>query len=179
MKKKPIALSTARARAMVIEKELRSLCEKIAIAGSVRRADVEFCGDLDIVVLGPTPAFWQRLEQHTECLECGTRNRTYRMADGWEIGVYIAQHEQRNLLGEIEQTSNWGTLLICRTGPQAHNIRLAQRARWLGLKWNPYQGVFSNGRCLASAEETDIYDALKMNFILPHLRATWVTWAEG
>ena len=65
---------------------------------------------------------------------------------------------------------NFGCLLLSRTGSVWHNIALCNRATRLGMHWNPYQGIYRDGVCIASATEEDIYAALELDFIPPTAR---------
>ncbi len=57
------------------------------------------------------------------------------------------------------------------TGSKAHNIRLREMAVKRGLKINEY-GVFNikTGRKIGGRKESDIYKALKLDFVPPELR---------
>ena len=59
------------------------------------------------------------------------------------------------------EPGNYGSILLCRTGPTRHNIRIVERAKDQGLEWNPYRGVITpKGEVLAAETEAEIYTAL-------------------
>lgn len=88
---------------------------------------------------------------------------------GLQIDLWIA-HPERGDLFRIEPC-NFGSLLLCRTGPIAHNVFLIEHAKRQGLTWNPYHGVsVAMGRCVAAETEEAIYQALKLVFIPPDRR---------
>src|SRR5438132_4935887 len=59
------------------------------------------------------------------------------------------------------------------TGSKAHNIRMRERAIKQGLKLNEYGLFDSNEKCIAGAEERDIFETLGLPYIPPVLREDW------
>ena len=102
----------------------------------------------------------------------GNQNSTYRLeriADGLpQIDLFFAYPATADLLESTP--GNWGSVLLCRTGSRQHNIYLVERAKSLGLVWNPYRGVLDNGRVIASETKEEIFAALKLDFIPPQNR---------
>jgi DNA polymerase (family X) len=68
---------------------------------------------------------------------------------------------------------NWGAAMHYFTGSKAHNIRMRERAIKQGLKLNEYGLFDSNEKCLAGAEEIQIFEALGLPYIPPVLREDW------
>jgi DNA polymerase/3'-5' exonuclease PolX len=67
--------------------------------------------------------------------------------------------------------TNWGSVLLCRTGSVRHNLWLIKAAEHLGLKWKPHDGVLdAAGNIIASATEADIFAALHTDFVAPERR---------
>ena len=110
--------------------ELVALCEKIEIAGSIRRCR-ENVNDIDLVCI---PKF-MHLDAVKERLELlakparatvtgGDRYLKLSSYKGIQVDVYIAD------------ATTWATLLLIRTGSREHNILLCQKARAMGLKLN-------------------------------------------
>src|SRR3990167_2909214 len=110
--------------------ELAPLCERIEVAGSIRR-ERENVNDIDIVLI-PKPAQLTNIKQRLWTLAMGGRSTvtgqdkylktlSYK---GIQVDVYIADAE------------TWATLLLIRTGSREHNILLCQKARAMGLKLN-------------------------------------------
>ena len=110
--------------------ELVALCEKIEIAGSIRR-ERENVNDVDLVCL-PKPGQLTNIKQRLWTLAQKGRSTVtgkdkylkILSYQGIQVDVYIADAE------------TWATLLLIRTGSLAHNIKLCQRAREIGLKLN-------------------------------------------
>ena len=92
-----------------------------------------------------------------------------------QLDVFFANGPTKTLFTETRGT--WGTVLLCRTGSKEHNIKLAQRAVELGLKWKT-----TNGLCkchpvteeileiVAGATEEEIFATLGLEWIPPILR---------
>ena len=107
------------------------------------------CRDIDIVALpsfGKLNELHKRLGRNTRVVS-GTgeegknliRLLTLPDRGDVQIDLFIAQHPKPGLFGD--ETSNWGSILLCRTGPTRHNIRIVQRAKDQGLQWEPYRGI--------------------------------------
>lgn len=186
----PLPLQWTRALAEKIVGELAPYCERIAIAGSLRR-ERPVVNDIDLVVLlkeGLDADFRARMQRRCrlkmsgpQCLVADLPLRHPAPAVAGEPGevkvqidVWFATGSRRDLLDT--SPGNWGSLLLCRTGSKEHNIFLCERARQRGLKWNPHFGLFgppgwpevtSSARsvCLASETEDAIFDALDLPVI--------------
>ena len=167
------------ARAIVIglkiSEQLAPLCERIEIAGSIRRARPEV-GDLDLVILpkpGQLAAVKARCAQKCESVRDGEQNCIYRLELSDRTQLQIDIFFARPAISDLLQTApgNFGTLFLCRTGSKEHNIYLVEHAKWLGLRWNPYRGVIDGqGNVLASESEEDIFKALDLPWIKPEDR---------
>jgi DNA polymerase (family 10) len=158
-----------------VKKILAPYCDQIEIAGSLRRGR-DWVNDIDLVVLpkeGQLEPLRARCKQRAKVVLDGQQNLIVeldnRAGGKLQVDIFIAHPEQRDLL-ETKPT-NFGSLLLCRTGSKDHNIYLVEHAKRLGLTWNPYHGMFaSDGSLLASATEEDIFRVLQVAFIPPALR---------
>ena len=173
-------LATAQSIAGKIVAELSPFCAQIEVAGSIRRCRPEV-NDIDLVVLakpGMEPAMRERIHRHTRPIQDGPQNLIVelRRPMPFQLDVFIARPAQTDLFYSVP--SNWGSLLICRTGSREHNIWLVERAKRLGRRWNPYAGVFipiqlwgnPSEKCIASATEADVFAALDLAWIEPQKR---------
>jgi DNA polymerase (family 10) len=169
--KQYIPHAAALKRAAAIFGALMPLCHRLAIAGSVRRVRPH-CGDLDLVALPrDRDLLLERLRMNCTVTEAGERNITAVMEDGWPIGLYLAHGGiEPDMLGEGAAPSNFGALLLCRTGSKEFNVWFCQQAAAKGLKYSPYQGVLRDGKVIAGAEEEDVFHALGMAYIQPEAR---------
>lgn len=150
---------------------------RLEVAGSVRRRR-PVCSDLDLVVI-PT---WREVKdlmgvviKRENLLAAEVRRRA--QAEGWtirqdgeEILSFVAKSVQTDIFFTTAEA--WGSVLLCRTGSAAHNIRLIERAKALGGKWHPTRGVYIHGKVIGSVGETEeaIFDALEMEFVRPEDR---------
>lgn len=162
---------------------LAPACERIMIAGSVRRRRSQV-NDLDIVLmpkaslaevefaLRESPA---KLEKYGQGDNWIARVRDGKLAasptdEGFQVDIWLAKPRQGDLFSLIKST--WGTILLCRTGSMAHNIQLASLANSKKLKWSPYRGLIDpkTEEVIASETEEDIYEALGLEWRPPEDR---------
>lgn len=171
----------------IIVEALRPMCQRIDIAGSVRRGR-PVVNDLDLVLLpkpGQVEAVRERACARTRLVTYGPQTlivalpvpRGYQHHEREiQIDIWFARDTTRDLIEEIP--GNYGTLLMCRTGSREHNIRICQRAANLGLHWNPHQGLLKDNQVIASAAEEDIFAALGLSPIPPGFREADCLWDD-
>lgn len=167
-------LGRARHLAEQIASRLAPYCQRLEIAGSIRRRR-PCVNDIDLVALpwpGRAAELKARCARNCRVVSDGPQNASYAMPlpDGEvRIDLFIARPAVRDLLQTIP--GNFGTILLCRTGSKEHNIWMVERARQAGFTWRPYSGLFDEqGWCLAAEEEADIFRALGLDFIPPEQR---------
>lgn len=154
---------------------LRPLCERIEVAGSIRRRRPEV-NDIDLVLLprpGQTETIKDRCRARCHQVTDGPQNAIFRLQlpdlTPLQLDLFFATPPSRDLL--TATPGNFGTLLLCRTGSKEHNIFLVEHAKRLGLIWKPYAGIFdAAGRCLAAELEAEIFTALDLSWIPPEQR---------
>ena len=151
-----------------IKAELAPMCERIEIAGSLRRGR-ENVNDIDFVILpkpGQLDAIKARCEKKCTVVVDGPQNYIVRLPTGFQVDIFFAHHGKQDFFQKTP--SNWGTLLLCRTGSKEHNIYLVERAKGRGFTWNPYEGVKdAEGYVIAAATEEEIFDMLALSFVAP------------
>jgi DNA polymerase (family X) len=181
-------LQKAQVLAEKVRVALEPLCEKVVVAGSIRRQKAEV-NDIDIVALPkaidqPSPlgfgaavhldasAVWMlpfpmalkkaglKIEiSGPELIRCSF------VDGGFQVDVYRARPE------------TWGVILLIRTGSKDHNVKLCSLARSKGLKLSAAEGVVTQegfgegfGQIIASRTEKEIFSALGLSFVEPKNR---------
>jgi DNA polymerase/3'-5' exonuclease PolX len=172
---------------------LAEVCEdyRCQLVGSMRRqkswvADIEmlYIGkvgleeDLDSLFLEPIEV--DLAEQWIQgLLEAGILDKRETVKDSKAYGpknkllVHVASGIPVDLFVATEE--NWYNLLVCRTGPVVSNIRISQKAKALGLKWNPYGAGFTGICANAVGEiriqsEREVFDHVGIEYREPQER---------
>jgi len=162
-------LSAATKLAERILEELAPLCAVLTVAGSIRRQCAEV-NDIDLVAIPHDQyQFRARVLRNAQPIQDGPVNLIVRLQNNVQLDIFMARAATQDLIDK--RPTNFGTLLLCRTGSKEHNIKVAHRAISLGLKWKPYEGVLqptANGDLLvASTTEEQIFRTLRMDYIEP------------
>jgi DNA polymerase/3'-5' exonuclease PolX len=157
----------ARALAQKIAAELAPACDRIEIAGSLRR-NAPQVHDIDLVVLpsGDGTALNSRIN------ELISRGSLTPVRAGEKIQCFIASKTGIQVDMYIADQRTWPTLLLIRTGSKDHNIRLAMRAKELGMKLRASgDGIEdSAGGIICMEKEEDIFALLKLAYRRPEER---------
>jgi len=165
-----LPLAQADKLASKISAELKPFCERIEIAGSIRRRRPTV-NDIDLVVLpleGQTNALRARVLERTVPISDGPEVILTLLTNGVQLDLWLAQRPKKDLFSATP--TNFGALLLSRTGSKEHNIWLCTVAQKMGRHFNPHYGVFEHGKMLASATEEEIFSALRLEFIPPEAR---------
>lgn len=161
-------LESAEMLSSEIVKVIQPQCNKIMVAGSIRRQR-PMPHDIDIVL---DPCAWEwnaiikKLKFHfgARVLQSGpklTRMNipTVLQSPGrMQVDIYKATFD------------TWGVILLIRTGSVEHNIKLCSRAQRMGMKLSAKGGVIKDGKVIASRTEADIFRALKVEYVEPEKR---------
>ena len=169
-----------------VRDELAAFCERIAIAGSVRRERPEV-NDIDLVLIpkpGQLDVILVRCKQKLEPVygrHLTSQNFKFKWSAGFELDLFIAHSEVVDLVSRTP--GNWGAVLLCRTGSMLHNQQLCSHAIRKGLKFAPYKGVVrTTGQqvhsdipppetaveeIIANESEAEIYAALGLEYHEP------------
>lgn len=156
-------------KAKAIAEELKSLlepaCERIAVAGSIRRQK-PFVRDIDIVLIPANQGqLLYRLQQLGQ-IKSG-KSKLIRVEPckyGIPLDVYVATPEI------------WATLLLIRTGSTRHNVRLCSLAKGKSMKLHAdgtglfrieAQGCEGVEVRIAGDTEESIFEALGMQYKEP------------
>lgn len=168
--------------AIAIAKLLKPHCERIQIAGSVRR-NKQNPKDVEILVI-PKPSLWPFIDEllamgHIGKATYGATNSTrwgklYRgiQYDGMKVEIFTAAPE------------TWGNQLLIRTGPGDANQRLMQilnrhtpirfkdGAVWYSENWRKEGNGWEadDRQQVPLCEESDVFRLLGMAFVEPEAR---------
>ena len=154
-----MALERAQKVADAVVKSLSPYCQRIEIAGSIRRKK-PWVNDVDLVLIPNDP--WSL---HGELMKLGQLKMSGKkimrvMVGSTQVDIYIADD------------ATWATLLLIRTGSKENNIRLCSRAKELG--WHlaaSGDGLFNEkGERIAGDSEISIYNALGLPWQRPEER---------
>jgi len=137
---------------------LNLLCERIEIAGSIRRGKSEI-NDIDIVLL-PKPQFTSKgiqykLENAGAKAELGGKKMLKMFYKEKQVDIYIAERQ------------NFEVLFLIRTGSALHNQMLCQKALNKGLKMNFTLGLINKDKNVVANTEKEILENLLGKYIEP------------
>jgi len=172
---------------------LADVCERVEIAGSVRRQKPKV-GDVEIVY---APRYREIRDMFGEVVERVdlVAERLEAMLDAGQIekrpdklGRYawgdknkLARDPGTGLAIDLFATTLEGfeNYLVCRTGPGLLNIEIAERARKKGWKWNPYGRGFSQVDSMGAHHvhvvnaEADVFRFVGLPAMGPVQRRRW------
>ena len=149
-------LEKAKAFASIVVKAVEPYCDKIEVAGSVRRQR-PIVNDIDLVIIPR-----DRRSLDLALMRIGN----YKMS-----GMKIARVEMDSIPLDIyfATPETFATLLLVRTGSKENNIRLATLAKKRGWRLAASgDGLFNEvGRRVAGDSEESIYEALSLPYQQP------------
>lgn len=157
-------LARAQRIADMVKAKLAPYCERIEVAGSIRRKR-PFVNDVDIVCIPSNQGQLAYQLQSLGKLKMGGQKLVRVEMGTIMLDVYIAAPQ------------TWATLLLIRTGSARHNIYLCTRARQQGktLKADG-SGLFDLVDCqgsesrIAGDTEESIFEALGLKYRKPEER---------
>lgn len=163
---------------------LSPVCERIEIAGSLRRRKA-MVGDVEILYV-------TKLEERPEGLfdrvsvsladevlvaliAAGAIDyrRNVNGSRMWGDSNKFAIHCETGIPVDFFRTTEaaWHNYLVCRTGPGASNIRIAEAAQKRGLKWHPYGSGFTRGsETLVMSSERQVFETVGLPYLEPEAR---------
>ena len=156
--------SDAIVKANMVKKQLEPYCERIEIAGSIRRKAL-FPNDIEIVAI-PKP-------YDTDLFESGIAT----VINTWEKvkGELPCKYTQRLIPGGIKvdiffaTPDNWGLIYAIRTGSAEFSKKLA--TEWVKSGYHSQNGMLKRfGKEIIIREEIELFKLLGINWIEPELR---------
>jgi len=172
----------ARAVAKAIALAIDDVCDRVAIAGSLRRGRARV-HDIDLVVISKKvvvpkkrPTLLDRTEKvpaiHVRLQELSDQNKLCALRLSEKICRFDAVKSQIPVDIYLADEQTWPTLLLIRTGSKQHNIRLCQHARRLGwILHADGSGLEKPDGSFAQVEtEEDIFHHLALPYKKPEER---------
>lgn len=134
--------------------------EKIEAAGSIRRRK-ELIGDIDILVQSSknnvVMDYFTGLTEVKKIIVKGTKKTSVMTKDNYQVDLRVVNAEE------------YLAALQYFTGSKEHNVILRQYAKKQGYKLNEY-GLFDGEKKISLEKEADIYENLKLDYIIPEMR---------
>ncbi len=150
----------AHAKALAVAEQMKiilsAVCDKIIIAGSIRRGKSRV-GDIELLYIPklavkPDPAdlFGKPMQINLadavieSLLADGILTKRLK-EDGtqtWGPLIKLSTHTDSGIPVDFFSATpeNWWTLLVCRTGSADSNMAICNAAIRLGMQWSPYEG---------------------------------------
>lgn len=182
-----------RAEAVAVAKALcdvlKPLCERLIVAGSLRRRRAEV-GDVEILYVpklrtvevpaedmfeAPRTALVDEVDAQLDWfLENGVIRQRLNIngSVAWgeknKLAVHVASEMPVDFFMATE--ANWFNYLVCRTGGQESNVRIASAAKARGWQWNPYGEGFTRltgGVNYAVRSERDVFEFVGLPYQEP------------
>jgi DNA polymerase (family 10) len=161
----PVALAVAEQFKTMLEQS--KLCDRIEIAGSVRRRK-ESIGDIDLLVAAKEKNVAKIMELFctadgvAEVLAKGETKSSVRLQNALQIDVRVVPMDV------------FGAALHYFTGSKEHNVHVRQIGIRKGCtisEWGVYEGTAAKkGTLMASKTEEEVYAAVGLPYIPPELR---------
>ena len=142
-------------------------CEKIEIAGSIRRQKTKV-HDVDFVVVAKSDFDWQKINEKLKHLKakpnCAGNSviKAFLPCSGglFQVDFYRAK------------PSTFGIHLLVRTGSADHNMWLAGYAFSKGMRLKYSEGIIKDGAIIAGEDEKGVFAALGLPCPSPSERET-------
>ncbi len=149
-----------------IKTAVYAYCERIEVAGSIRRQKAKV-HDIDFVVATKGDAGWRSIGEELKRLKAKPNNCS-------GSSVIKALLPCQNGLFQVDfyraKPSTFGIYLLVRTGSANHNVWLAGYAISKGMKIKYSEGLIKDGNVIAGADEKELFTALDLPYLLPSER---------
>lgn len=148
-----------------IKAAVEAQCDKIEIAGSIRRQKATV-HDIDFVVEAENDAEWQKISEKLKQLKARPNCQGNSVIkafvpcqnDFFQVDFYRAK------------PSTFGIHLLVRTGSAEHNVWLAGHAFSKGMRLKYSEGLIKDGSVVAGETEKGVFEALGLECPLPSER---------
>jgi DNA polymerase (family 10) len=158
-------LKEAEKIAAQVEATVEILCEKIEIAGSIRRQKNKV-HDIDFVAVTKTDAEWQKINEKLKLLKAKPNcsgNSVIKAFLPCQNGLFQVDFYRA-------KPSTFGILMLVRTGSAEHNVWLAGCAISKGMRIKYSEGLIKDNSAIAGETEKGVFEALGLPCPLPPQR---------
>lgn len=158
-------LKEAEKAATQIKSAVSPYCDKIEVAGSIRRQKAKV-HDIDFVVATKTDTEWRRISEELRRLKAKPScagNSVIKALLPCRSGLFQVDFYRA-------KPSTFGILLLVRTGSAEHNVWLASYARSKGMRIKYSEGLLKEDKVVAGEDEQGIFAALGLPYPLPPQR---------
>jgi len=150
-----LELQPAISLAKEIQSAVMARCERIEVAGSIRRQRPKV-HDVDFVVVAKSDAEWQRINETLKRLKAKSNCSGKQL-----IKTYVPF---QNVLFQVDfyraKPSTFGIHLLIRTGSAMHNCWLAGHAISKGMRLKYNEGLIRDSVSIAGEDESGVFAAL-------------------
>ena len=158
-------LKEAEKIAAQVKAAVEPLCEKLEVAGSIRRQKSKV-HDIDFVAVTKNDVDWQKINEKLKKLKAKPN------CSG--TSVIKAFLPCQNGLFQVDfyraKPSTFGILLLVRTGSAEHNVWLAGCAISKGMRIKYSEGLIKDNNAIAGETEKGVFEALNLPCPLPSER---------
>jgi DNA polymerase (family 10) len=152
---KELSLNEAEKIANQIKTAVCVHCERLEVAGSIRRKK-PLVHDIDFVAVAKNDAEWKKISEKLKRMKAKPG-----CAGSSIIKAYLPC---QNGLFQVDiyraKPSTFGVHLLIRTGSAEHNMWLAGYAISKGMRLKYSEGLIKEGRAVAGADEKGVFTAL-------------------
>jgi DNA polymerase (family X) len=177
-----LPLSQAETLAEELRRILALGCEKIAVAGSIRRRRSKI-HDIDMVAIPryeegtPRTLFGDRERINVldaELARLSSEGKVQIIERGPKAVRFNVKPEECAVDLYIASPTTWATLLLIRTGSREHNIHMCTLAKERGMQLKADgSGLFRGSHMVARDSEESIFEALGLPYVPPEKRERW------
>jgi DNA polymerase (family 10) len=168
-------LSFAQSCAAKLIDWLTPVCERIEVAGSIRRGCPKV-SDVDLVIIPRIVPLRNLLgdqdggvnDTAVAILERANQRKWKIREAGEQIIIVEAGGVQADFY--FATRSTFASVWLCRTGSKEHNVWFCQRAISRGLHWRPPSGLMRGDEIIPAPTEEDLYRLVGSPYIEPRSR---------
>jgi DNA polymerase (family 10) len=160
-----LTLKEAQTTAEQIKTAVAPYCDKIEIAGSIRRQKT-IVHDIDFVTVTKTDAEWQKITEELKHMKAKPNcqgNSVIKALLPTQNGLFKVDFYRA-------QPSTFGIHLLIRTGSAEHNMWLAGYAISKGMRLKYSEGLIKDTSAIAGETEQGVFEALGLPCPVPSQR---------